>query len=204
MAVGSNLSILQKSLMVKVYWNCSWNVAPRWFFKSSITIKGLLCLPFCQVTWRCNEDRGIFDGGLPPRVTPILHWQYVVLIDSGSEKSCFHSDLLCFDAFLLIFHCDRGSMCNQARSDPSPEIWAVAANNGCRHTGSTFQMLKVQVRIWVSFWYLACWFYYISATAKPSLIGISFKQTTQLNFNFLKLVSGRGQGNYGDENFSWP
>ena len=38
MAVVSNLSTLQKTLMVKLYWNCCWNVAQRWFFKSSMAI----------------------------------------------------------------------------------------------------------------------------------------------------------------------
>ena len=39
------VSTLQKTLRVKLYWNCCWNVAHKWFFKSSMAIKALQCLP---------------------------------------------------------------------------------------------------------------------------------------------------------------
>ena len=50
MAVVSNLSILQKTLMVELYWNCCWNAAQKWFFKSSMSIKTLQCLPIFYMT----------------------------------------------------------------------------------------------------------------------------------------------------------
>ena len=39
MAVVSNLST--SCLMVSLYWNCCWNIAQRWFFKSSMAINTL-------------------------------------------------------------------------------------------------------------------------------------------------------------------
>ena len=63
------------------------------------------------------------------QVTPVHHWQDIVLIDCGSEKPCFQSDLLNLDAFLMIFHCDRDSLRSYAWCDPSPEILTVAVDN---------------------------------------------------------------------------
>ena len=138
------------------------------------------------------------------QVTPVHHWQDIVLIDCGSEKPCFQSDLLNLDAFLMIFHCDRDSLRSYAWCDPSPEILTVAVDNHRCRTGSTVEIPKEQVGNSDSFWYLACWFYCICTTSMPGFIGISTKQTTQLKFNFLKIVSSHGQKNIGDANFSWP
>ena len=47
--------------MVKLYWNCCWNVAQSWFFKSNMAIKALQYLPIFHMVgnWmgNCNYRR---------------------------------------------------------------------------------------------------------------------------------------------------
>ena len=84
MAVVSNSSNFCKSLMVSLYWNCCWNIAQRWLFKSSMAIKALQCLIIFHATSSYYENSGISHGGLLPIYT--MEWVGSILL----TKDVYH------------------------------------------------------------------------------------------------------------------
>ena len=129
------------------------------------------------------------------------HWQCWVVMINGGERAYFQTH---FDAFLIIFFTLSGIPCGvipdfiHRRTD-----WGWLSTQACKELLYTSSGNE-PVRIWYFPWNLACWFHCFCATSMPDFIGISFKQTPWLKFDFLKIVAGRGQENIGTAMFSSP
>ena len=132
---------------------------------------------------------------------PMHHWQCWVVMISGSERIYFQTHLLDFDAFLIIFHFVRDSLWSYTWFHPPLDRLGLAVDT---RSCCTLQVANEPVRIWYFPWNLACWFHCFCATSMPDFIGISFKQTPWLKFDFFKIVVGRGQENIGAAMFSSP
>ena len=120
---------------------------------------------------------------------------------NGGESAYFQTDLLDFDAFLIIFHFVRDSLRCYTWFHPSPDRLGLGVDT---RSCCTLQVAKEPVRIKYLPWNLACWFHCICATSMPGFIGITYKQAPWLKFDFLKILVGRGQENIGAAMFSSP
>ena len=79
-------------------------------------------------TERCEEIRGIFNGGAPPLFTSTHHWQSWVVMICGSGRACFQTYLPNFNGFLLIFHFVRDFLWSYTWFHPLPNRLKLAVN----------------------------------------------------------------------------
>ena len=123
--------------------NPAGNVAPRWVYQAILVEMTDKTLCDLRATERHKEIRGIFNGGIWPISTPTHHWQFWVVMINGGESAYFQTDLLDFDAFLIIFHFVRDSLWCYTWFHPSPDRQTGA---GCRHK----ELLQTSSGQWTS------------------------------------------------------
>ena len=88
-------------------------------------------------------SRQILQGNLL-RFTPTHHWQFWVVMINGGESAYFQTDLLDFDAFLIIFHFVRDSLRCYTWFHPLPDRLGLAVDTwSC----CTFQVANEPLRI---------------------------------------------------------
>ena len=116
--------------------NPAGNVAPRWVYQAILVEMTDKTLYGLCATQRHEEIRGIFNSGIWPTLTPTLHWQFWVVMINGGESAYFQTDLLDFDAFLIIFHFVRDFLRCYTWFHPSPDRLGLAVDWGWLYTSS--------------------------------------------------------------------
>ena len=116
-------------------------------------------------------------------------------------KNIFSHSFAYFWCISNIFHFVRDSLWSHTWFHPSPDRLGLGVDT--RSCGA-LQVANEPVKILYFPWNLQCWLHCIFATSMSDFIGISYKQAPWLKFDFLKIVTGRGQANIGAAMFSSP
>ena len=109
--------------------NPAGNVAPRLVYQAILVEMTDKTLYGLRATQRHKEIRGIFNSGIWPIFTPTHRWQFWVVMINGGESAYFQTDLLDFDAFLIIFLFCQGFPSVLYLISPIAEQTGA----GCRH-----------------------------------------------------------------------